>query len=201
MPIGISAGAAGSSHALGGAARVAQRRRAVVGDRRAQHVDQHRLVARRHHDDVGQRAEVGDVEGAVVGRAVVADQPGAVHREDDVELLQADVVDDLVVGALQEGRVDRADRLGALERQAGGEQDRVLLGDADVVVLLGDLVGELLQPGPPAIAAVIPITRLSRFASATIASAKTCVYWGGGARRRAASPAAPGRSTRASRTP
>ena len=87
----------------------------------------------------GQRAEVGDVEDAVVGRAVVADEPGAVHREDDVQLLQADVVDDLVEGALQEGRVDRADRLGALEREAGGEQDRVLLGDADVVVLPGTL--------------------------------------------------------------
>jgi hypothetical protein len=36
----------------------------------------------------------------VVGRPVVADQPGAVHGEDDVELLQADVVDDLVIGAL-----------------------------------------------------------------------------------------------------
>jgi hypothetical protein len=65
----------------------------------------------------------------VVGRPVVADQAGAVHREGHVELLQADVVDDLVVGALQEGRVDRADRLRPLQGQAGGEQDRVLLGD------------------------------------------------------------------------
>ena len=77
-----------------------------------------------------------------MGRAVVADQPGAVHREDDVELLQADVVDELVVGALQEGRVDRADRLRALDREPGGEQHRVLLGDPDVVVLLGALALE-----------------------------------------------------------
>ena len=34
---------------------------------------------------------------------------------------------------------------------------------------------------PPAIAAVMPITVLSRFASATSASAKTCVYCGGAA--------------------
>ena len=70
-------------------------------------------------------------------RAVVADEPGAVHREDHVELLQADVVDDLVEGALQEGRVDRAHRLGALQREPGGEQHRVLLGDADVEVAVG----------------------------------------------------------------
>ena len=150
MPIGDLAGALRQRHALGGPARIAQRDRAiVVGERRADHVHEHRLVAGRHHDDVRQAAEVGDVEGAVVGRTVVADEPGAVHREDDVQLLQADVVDDLVVGALEEGRVDRADRLRALERQARREQNRVLLGDADVVVLLRDLLGELLEPGPP----------------------------------------------------
>ena len=120
-----------------------------MGDRGVEHVDQHRLVARRHHDHVRDRAEVGDVEGTVVGRAVVADEAGAIHREGDVEVLQADVVDDLVEGTLEEGRVDRADGLGTLQRHAGGEQDRVLLGDADVVILLGALVAELLQAGPP----------------------------------------------------
>ena len=146
-----------------------------MGDRGVEHVDQLRLITGCHHDDVRERAEVGDVEDAVVGRSVVADEPGAVHREDDVELLQADVVDDLVEGALQEGRVDRAYRLGALQGQPGGEQDRVLLGDADVVVLLGDGSASLSSPVPPAIAAVIPITRLSPSASATSASAKTAV--------------------------
>ena len=80
-----------------------------------QHVHELSLVARSHHHDVRQRAEVGDVESAVVGRAVVADQAGAVHRKDDVELLEADVVDDLVVAALQERRVDRGDGLHALQ--------------------------------------------------------------------------------------
>ena len=171
----------GSGTPAAGPARIAERDRPVVmGERRAHHVDEHRLVARRHQHDVGQRAEVGDVEGAVVGRAVVADEPGAVHREDDVEALEADVVDDLVEGALEEGRVDRGDGLGALDREAGGEEDRVLLGDADVVVLLGDARRRASRgPVPPAIAAVIPTTRGSRSASATRASAKTLVYCGG----------------------
>ena len=139
----------GHRRALGGAAGIAEGDRAVVVvEGGAEHVHQHRLVARGHHDDVGEGAEVGDVEGAVVGGAVVADEAGAVHGEDDVQLLQADVVDDLVEGALEEGRVDRADRLRALDREARGEQDRVLLGDADVVVLLGQLLVELVEPGP-----------------------------------------------------
>ena len=73
---------------------------------------------------------------------VVTDQARTVHREHDVQPLQAHVVDDLVVGALQEGRVDRAHRLHPLEREAGREQHRVLLGDADVVVVVGQLAGE-----------------------------------------------------------
>ena len=182
MPIAIGSAVAGSGTPSALAARVAQRDRAVVVERGAQHVRQHRLVARRHQHDVRQAAQVGDVEGAVVGRAVVADEPGAVHREHDVELLQADVVDDLVVGALQEGRVDRDDRLDALEREPGGEQHRLLLGDADVEVALGHrLLQDAAGPVPEFIAAVMPTTRSSRSHSRTSASPKTCVYCGGGA--------------------
>ena len=93
-----------------------------------------------------QAAQVGDVERPVVGRAVVADEAGAIDREHDVQPLQADVVDDLVVGPLQEGRVDRRHRLAALEREAAGQQHRLLLGDADVEVPVRE---RLLQQAEP----------------------------------------------------
>ena len=80
-------------------------------------------------------------------RAVVADQPRAIHAERDVELLEADVVDDLVEPALEERRVDRRHRLHSLEREPGREQHGVLLGDPDVVVLVGHLLGQHRQAG------------------------------------------------------
>ncbi len=80
-------------------------------------------------------------------RPVVADQPGAVHAEGDVQVLQADVVHDLVVAALQEGRVDGGDRAQALERETGREQHRMLLGDAHVEVLVGHLGGQVREAG------------------------------------------------------
>ena len=110
-----------------------------------EHVNQRGLVPGRHQGDVRKAAQVGDVEGAVVGRPVVADQSGAVHREDHVQLLEADIVDDLVVAALEEGRVDRRHGLRALESQARREEHRVLLGDAHVVVALGKLLLEDVQ--------------------------------------------------------
>ena len=62
-------------------------------------------------------------------------------------LLDRDVVHDLVVGALQEGRIDRRERLEALGREAGGEGDAVLLGDADVEGALGELLAEQVEAG------------------------------------------------------
>jgi hypothetical protein len=67
-----------------------------------------------------------------MGRAIGADQPGAVDGKAYRQALQRDVVDDLVVAALQEGRVDRAERTKARGRHAGGEGHRVLFGNADV---------------------------------------------------------------------
>lgn len=72
-------------------------------------------------------------------RAVAADQPAAVEREHDRQVLDRHIVDQLVVAALQEGRVDRRERLHSLRREPGGERDGMLLGDADVEGALREL--------------------------------------------------------------
>ena len=105
------------------------------------------LVGGRHDHEAGQAAEIGDVERAGVGGAVGADQAGAVDGEAHRQALDRDVVDHLVVGALQEGRVDGAERAEALGGEAGGEGDGVLLGDADVEAALREGLGEQVEPG------------------------------------------------------
>lgn len=45
-------------------------------------------------------------------------------------------MDNLIVGALQESRVDRHDGLIAANRQACGEGDGMLLGDGDVKIAI-----------------------------------------------------------------
>ena len=82
-----------------------------------------------------------------MGATVVSDKAGVGHREGDVEVLRADVVDDLVVRALQERGVDGADRLEALCRQAGGEGDGVRLGDTHVEEAVGEACAELGEIG------------------------------------------------------
>ena len=110
-------------------------------------MDELDLVGGRHHHEIGQGAQISEVEAAGMGGAVRADQPGPVEAEADRQILDRDVVDDLVVGALKEGRIDRAERPIALGGEAGGEGHRMLLGDADVEAAVGEAVLELVEAG------------------------------------------------------
>ena len=101
------------------AARVAQRARPVVDRRRRRHhVHELRLVRRRHQHHPRQAAEIGEVEAPRMGRPVRAHQTRPVHREPHGQALDRDVVHHLVVGALQERRIDGAERPQALGRHA-----------------------------------------------------------------------------------
>ena len=55
-------------------------------------------------------AQISDVVDTLMSRAVVGHDAGPVEGEDDGQVLEADVVIDLVVGPLEEGRIDGADR-------------------------------------------------------------------------------------------
>ena len=92
-------------------------------------------------------AEVADVEQTVVSRAIVAAEPGAIHTKRDVEVLQRDIVNDHVVGALHKGRVNREERLQSLGRETAGEERRVFFRDSDVEVTGGMLGLEKSEAG------------------------------------------------------
>ncbi len=93
------------------AARIADGGGRVV-DRggRGNHVNQFGFVGRGHDDEVGQAAQIGEIEGAGMRRAVGADEAGAIDGETDGQILDGDVVDDLIVAALQECRINRGER-------------------------------------------------------------------------------------------
>src|SRR5690606_5076009 len=79
--------------------------------------------------------------------AVRSDQTRTVDRKAHRQVLDRHVVHDLVVGALQKGRIDRAERAHPLRGQARGESDRVLLGNTDIEAPLWEFGGELVEAG------------------------------------------------------
>ena len=142
-------------HALGGhldphafAARIAKGDGAVVmrgggGD----HVDQFRLIRGGHHHDAGQVGKEGHVEGPGMGGAIGPHQPGAVDGKAHRQALDRHVMHDLIVAALQEGGIDRAEGLHPARRKPRRKGDGVLFGNADVEGALGKALGEQVQPG------------------------------------------------------
>ena len=83
---------------------------------------------------------------AVVRGAVGAGDAGPVQDEGDAALVQRHVHQDLVEGAVEEGGVDREDRVQPAGGQARRGDGAVLLGDADVVDPVGERLGELVRP-------------------------------------------------------
>ncbi len=128
-------------------ARVVQRERMLLLERGVHQPAQLLLVLGRGDDQVGQLALRGQREHALVAGAVLADKPRPVDADDHRLIVLADVVHELVEGALQEGRVDRHERPAAADRQSGGKRDGVLFGDAHVVHPVGERGLELGQPG------------------------------------------------------
>ncbi len=120
----------------------------AVGERRPEHVLELVLVLGSHDDHVGHVPEIGDVVDPLVCGPVVGDDARPVEGEDDGQVHQTDVVIDLVVGPLEEGRVDGYDGLEPRDRQAGGEGHGMLFGDPDIEEALGKLLGKLPEARP-----------------------------------------------------
>ena len=122
---------------------VANRRRSLVLVGGVEHLPAFIFIGRCADHHVGYAAQEAQIEGAMVGRAVLPHQAGAVDGEGHIQVLQGHVVNELVVAALQEGGVDGDHRLQAVAGHAGRQRDGVLFGDGHVVVAVLEAFGEL----------------------------------------------------------
>ena len=59
------------------------------------------LVLGSHQGHVGQVPQIREIKGAMMGRTVVTHHPGTVQSKSDRQILQADIVENVVIGALQ----------------------------------------------------------------------------------------------------
>ena len=82
-----------------------------------------------------------------MGRPVGTNDAGTIEHEGDRQLLDAHVVDQLVVGALKEGAVDGNDRTQPLAGHACRQGDGMLLSDADVHVLVRNGLLKQIETG------------------------------------------------------
>ena len=119
--------------ACAGASRISQRAGTVIdlaGGRN--HVDEFGFIGRRHQHDVGQAAEIDKIEASRMGRPVGSHRSGAIDCKANRQPLDGDVMHDLVIGALKEGRIDSAKGSHAFGGQSGSKRYCMLLRDPDV---------------------------------------------------------------------
>ncbi len=105
------------------------------------------LVGCRHNHHAGQGGKERRIERACVGRTVRANETGTVDRETNWQILDRHVMHDLIVAALQEGRIQRAERFIAVCGEARSKGDSMLFGNADVEGARREKFSKLVQPG------------------------------------------------------
>src|SRR5579872_4940770 len=103
------------------------------------------LVFGGHDLHVGNQTHKCDIENAMLRLTVLANDTGAIQREDDVQVLHADIVDHLIEGALHEGRVNGGNGTHPGGGQPGGESDAVLFGNAHVEIAFGETLVQLIE--------------------------------------------------------
>ena len=101
-----------------------------------------------HHDEIGQVRQKRHVKGAGMSGPIRPDQPRAINREAHRQALDRHVMHHLIIAALQEGRIHRAERLHPARRQSGRECHTVLFRDPHVKAPAGVAFGEKVQPCP-----------------------------------------------------
>ena len=84
----------------------------------------------------------------MVRTTVVASKAGTIQCEDDGQSLHSNIVNDLIIGALQEGAVDAYNRTESFRRQTRGEGDGMCFRNADIKEAVRILFLELAQRCP-----------------------------------------------------
>ncbi len=82
-----------------------------------------------------------------MGLPVGADDTAAIDSEQYRQILDGDVVNHLIISALQKSRVNCHDRTITANSKPSGEGDGVLLGDSHIEILLRVLAGESHHAG------------------------------------------------------
>jgi hypothetical protein len=80
-------------------------------------------------------SKVSDIEHALVRLSIISDNAASIDSERHREVLDAHIVNDLIVCALQKRRVDRDNRFHPFACQASRVRNGVLLADANVIHL------------------------------------------------------------------
>ena len=127
----------GQFHPFRALPRVADGKRTVHMNAHAQHGAKFGNIFGNGDCKIGDGSKIGKIEDPLVRLPVPSRHARTVDAEDDGQILRADVVNDLVIGALQERRIDGIIRAHPGSRKRRGKHGGMFFADADVERPLG----------------------------------------------------------------
>ena len=104
----------------------------IIRGGRGHHMHQFSLIRGRHHHHSGQIAQIGHIKTASMRGAICPHQTGAINRETHRQILDRHIMHDLIISALQKGRIHRAKRPHAASRQSSGKSHPMLFCNAHI---------------------------------------------------------------------
>ncbi|GCD76490.1 hypothetical protein NBRC3299_2782 [Acetobacter pasteurianus NBRC 3299] len=129
------------------ATRVAQGKRAFIKQGGGCcHVQQFHLIRWGHNGHARQAAQIGNVKRASMSGAIGSHQTSAVNGKAHGQLLQHHIVHHLIIGALEEGGINGAERAQPFRSHTCGKGDGMLLGNAHIKKPVRICFGEGIQP-------------------------------------------------------
>ena len=99
-------------------------------------------ISRGHHHQAGDTATKGSIKTSSMCSTIGTDD-----GESNIQSLHGNIVNQLVVGTLQEGRINGDNRFQPIPCHTCSQSHRMLFGYADIVVALGNFAGKLDQSG------------------------------------------------------
>ena len=156
-------------------ARIVQREGVLLVECRAQQRAELLLVLRRGDDEVRQLELGGQGEHPLVARAVLADQPRAVDRDEHRLVVLADIVDGLIERALEERGVQRNDGPHPPSARPVAKVIECCSAIPTSKKRSGNSAWNFDRPVPVGMPAVIPTIRRSVRASSISSATKTAV--------------------------
>ena len=120
---------------------ISDRHRSFIVHRKLQHFSQLPEILGRYYTHIRDRRQIRQIENALVRLPVASHKSGTVHAEQYRQILDTDIVDYLVIGALKEGRIHHHHRLQTGCRHSGRRCHRMFLRNSHIEKALR------IQPG------------------------------------------------------
>mmetsp|Transcript_9143 Transcript_9143/g.20399 ORF Transcript_9143/g.20399 Transcript_9143/m.20399 type:complete len:245 (+) Transcript_9143:610-1344(+) len=109
------------------------------------HILQLNLITRTHDCQVRNAPQICQIVTSMMSRSIISDHTCSIQDHSHGQILNGNIMDDLIIPTLHEGRVDAAKGLEALTSHTGSKGDGMLFGNSHIVGTLRETTSKYVH--------------------------------------------------------